>query len=207
MHRTLAAIFLLLIAIATEVAAQTWAEALDANLRARTPKGYTLLTEGGPPCGPGHYYFVQSGAFPEQHLVWAKRTFAIIYFPVGHSYVATEYTVAEPLATQEARLRFASHSIFQELQGKRSVDYEVEELFATPEYLNWLGRKGKALVERVLTTRAIYLAQLDSLPPPTNLRELLRAKPVSDYRQARRAAHRFLIDKLQLRVVGDGLVC
>ena len=158
-------------------------------LQKQTPAGTTLLAHGGPPCGAGDLYFVQQERYSAQDLTWARQTFGLIYY-------------FEPGMSNAAILEYSTEHHISRAQA--------EAMMKSPDYLAWLGERGRPAIEKLRETRKVYLAQARKADATLNNagQEAFDKLPeVVAYRSARRAARAWLIEKMGLQVKPDQLKC
>jgi len=157
-------------------------------LQKQTPPGSLLLAHGGPPCGAGDLYFVPTGR-SAQELDWGRQSFALIYFyAAGMSNAAIlEYGTEHHISGAQA-----------------------DALMKSPGYLAWLGERGRPAMEKLREARKAYLAQARKSDATLNNlgQEAFDKLPeVAAFRQARRAARAWLIERLGLQVKPDLARC
>ncbi|HEY4374780.1 MAG TPA: hypothetical protein VGN52_22860 [Burkholderiales bacterium] len=152
------------------------------------PAGYVFLAHGGPLCGEGHNYFVARDHYKPQELDWGRQTFGYIYHyhkGLDYSFIL-EYIADFPLSEAQA-----------------------DALFKSAPYLDWLGERGQAAMRQLREARAAYLAHAAGIDAqhkgkPAGAEKL---PEVVAFRQARRAARTWLIDKLELQAKADKTAC
>ncbi|MDB5807869.1 MAG: hypothetical protein JWN73_5191 [Betaproteobacteria bacterium] len=179
----------LLLAVAAHAQQPTLTPVDPQVLQQQTPPGGVLLAHGGPPCGAGDLYFVQSGRYSAQELGWARQSFALIYF-------------YEQGMSNAAILEYGT--------GHRVSRARADALMRSPDYLAWAGERGRAALEKLREARRVYLAQARKSDATLNNQgqEAFDKLPeVAAFRAARRAARAWLVERMGLQVKPDLARC
>ena len=179
---------LIALAFASPLAPWLAFPAQAAPLQIDAPPGHLLLARGGPLCGEGHDYFIPTERYKTQEIDWARQTFGFIYqYRKGLDYpYILEYIADYPLPAEQANA-----------------------LFKSPPYLDWLGRGGQAAMRTLSETRDLYLSHAADIEARYKGKHggADKLPEVVAFRQARRAARTWLIDKMQLQVKVDKTAC
>lgn len=159
-----------------------------AAARIDAPAGYQLLARGGPLCGEGHDYFIPSERYKTQEIDWARQTFGFVYqYRKGLDYpYILEYIADFPLPAAQA-----------------------ETLFKSQPYLDWLGASGQAAMRTLREARDLYISHAADIEARNKGKAAAADKlpEVVAFRQARRAARAWLIDKMSLQVKAEKTGC
>jgi hypothetical protein len=174
--------------IAALALAPLFARAQAAAPKIEAPAGYQLLARGGPLCGEGHDYFIPSERYKTQEIDWARQTFGFIYqYRKGLDYpYILEYIADFPLPAAQA-----------------------DTLFKSPPYLDWLGTAGQAAMRSLRESRELYVSHAADIEARNKGHAAAADKlpEVVAFRQARRAARAWLIEKMALQVKADKTAC